>query len=283
MQFQRYNDVASFKSEVFDALLENEVENNLLISILSEHKARRATDWFMAAITDRGITILAALYTKPFNLLLYEAKPNRQDAVEHMAQEIRRAGVMPPGVLAECGLAKRFAEAYCTEGESRLHISMAIMRLDKLAEYKKSPGFCRTLDERDMFFVPFWEHAFSEDCRVQVFSIPESVERIRTRLGRGSHFIWEDGSPVSQAVHGRDTPNGAIINWVYTPPHFRGRGYATSVVAELSKELLDRGKRFCCLFADADNKTSREIYRKLGYYDVCNFEDIRFDTGHKIS
>jgi len=130
-----------------------------------------------------------------------------------------------------------------------------------------------------MFFVPYWEHAFSEDCRVHVFTIQENIDRIRKRLGKDSHFIWEDGQPVSQAVHGRDTPNGAIINWVYTPPHFRGRGYATSVVAELSRSLLDSGKSFCCLFADASNPISCELYRKLGFYDVCNFDEIRFDTG----
>jgi len=280
--FHRYTDVGYFKAEMLDALLENEVQNNLIISIILENKARYASDWLMAAVTDQRKAILVALYTKPFNLLLYEAESGRQDAVELMAQEIRRIGALPPGVLAERGLARRFAGAYCADWDKMPQLSMTLMRLDRLAEYEKAPGHCRTLEERDMFFTPYWERAFSEDCRVHVFSLPENVERIRTRLGKDTHYIWEDGTPVSQAVYGRETPNGAVINWVYTPPHIRGHGYATSVVAELSRDLLDRGKRFCCLFADADNPVSCELYHKLGYYDVCAFEEIRFDTGRKV-
>ena len=129
-----------------------------------------------------------------------------------------------------------------------------------------------------MSFTPSWEQAFCIDCHTPVFTLSENEERIRTRIGKDTHFIWEDGQPVSQAVYGRDTPNGAVVNWVYTPPQYRGHGYATSVVAELSKSLFDRGKLFCCLFADADNPASRSVYRKLGYYDVCEFEEILFDT-----
>ena len=282
MLFQRYNDAGSFKADMLDTLLGNEVQNNLILSILLENKARYASDWLMAAVTDHGSAVLVALYTKPFNLLLYEAESGRQDAVELLAREVRRAGASPPGVLAERDLARRFAGTFYADGDKVTQLSMTLMRLDKLAEYEKAPGYCRTLDERDMSFTPYWERAFSEDCRAHVFSLPENVERIRTRLGKDTHYIWENGAPVSQAVHGRDTPNGAVINWVYTPPHFRGKGYATSVVAELSRDLLDRGKRFCCLFADADNPVSCELYHKLGYYDVCAFEEIRFDTGRKV-
>ena len=278
MLFQLYEDIESFKANTFEALLEKEVQNNILLGVITDSKAKRATDSLMATVVDEGRVILAAFWSKPLNLLLYEAENCRFGGVELLAREILRLNVHLPGVLAERELARRFSGAYRTDGGSRPYLSLTLMRLDKLAKYKKASGFCRVLDERDMFFVPYWEHAFSEDCGVQVFSIPENVERIRTRIGNDTHYIWEDGVPVSQAVHGRDTPNGAVINWVYTPPHFRGRGYATSVVAELSRYLMDRGKRFCCLFADADNPASCRVYHKLGYTDVCEFEQIEFDA-----
>ena len=276
MQFHRYSDVETLKADIFDALLENETQNNLLLSIITDSKTIRATDALMATLTDQGRVVLAAFWAKPFNLLLYAPENSPEDCMEQFAHEILKFGIDMPGVLAERSLARRFVKSYCAGSGSRLHQSMTIMRLDRLAEYKKAPGFCRVLGESDMFFVPFWERAFSEDCRVQVFSIPENIKRVRSRLGKNTHFLWEDGAPVSQAVHGRDTPNGAVINWVYTPPHLRGRGYATSVVAELSKSLLDSGKRFCCLFADSENMTSRKIYQNLGYYDVCTFDEIHF-------
>lgn len=276
MDFQKYGDAEAFSSDVLGILLENEVQNNLLISILTDSKARYASDWLMATVADYSGIVLTALCTKPFNLLLYESGRASTDAMDLLAREIRRLGAGLPGVLAERSLARRFADAYLPGCPIEPRMSMIVMRLDSLAEHKVAPGSCRTLQERDMFFVPFWERSFSEDSKVQVFSIKDNVDRIRTRLGKNSHFIWEDGIPVSQAVNGRCTPNGAVINMVYTPPHYRGRGYATSVVAELAGSLLKRGHSFCCLFADAENPVSRELYRKLGFYDVYTFDDIRF-------
>jgi len=78
------------------------------------------------------------------------------------------------------------------------------------------------------------------------------------------------------AVSGRNTQNGAVVTNVYTPPHYRGKGYATSVVAQLSKDLLERGNKFCCLFADALNPISCGVYRKIGYKDVCVYDEIKF-------
>lgn len=49
-----------------------------------------------------------------------------------------------------------------------------------------------------------------------------------------------------------------------------------SVVAELSQILLDRGHRFCCLFADAKNTISCGIYRKIGYENQCIMDELKF-------
>jgi len=283
LEFRRYVDAEAFRADVLDMLLENETCNNLPISLLTDKKAKYATDWLMATIVDNGEITHAALCTKPFDLLLYESGSKKQDCLEQLAREIKRLGAKPPGVLAEQGLARRFANAYATDCRAVPEKSLIVMRLDKLEEHQKAPGFCRTLDKRDMYFIPYWERSFSEDCRTHVSSIPDTVERIAARLGKGAHFIWEDEMPVSQAVHGRSTLNGAVINMVYTPPQFRGKGYATSVVAELSGSLLSAGREFCCLFADTDNPVACRMYRKLGYYDVCTFNDIRFDTGRAMS
>ena len=59
------------------------------------------------------------------------------------------------------------------------------------------------------------------------------------------------------------------------------QGYASSVVAELSQALLNRGNKFCCLFADAENPISCGIYRKIGYYDLCVVDVIKFDKGER--
>jgi len=278
MQVRYYENVSSFNTDVFDILTENEIQNNLPIDLITGRKLGNAEGFLLATVRGNDGVALTAIYVKPFHLLLYETGNRRNDdAVRLFARELLRTGAVPAGVMAESTLARRFANEYRPAGDYRLHMSVAGMRLDKPVKYKNAPGFCRSLEARDLFFAPYWERAFSEDCRTTVFTITENSERLKTRLNKGTHYIWEDGTPVSQAVHGRDTPNGALINGVYTPPLFRGRGYASSVVATLSNALLERGKLFCCLLAEADNPSSYGMYRKLGYYDVCKLEDIRFE------
>ena len=284
LKFRRYFNIDAYKADVLDILLEDEVCNNLPVSIITESNVKKPADRFLAAVTDdSGMVVLTALCVKPFNLLLYEPVRRRQsDCVELLAGELKRIGYEPPGVFAVTKLARRFAEVYndvannCGGSDDRHTVTMLLMKLDKLAHYKRAPGVCRVLSPDDLSFIPSWEQAFCIDCNIPASTLSENEKRIRTRLGKDIHFIWEDGQPVSQAVYGRDTPNGAVVNWVYTPPEYRGRGYATSVVAELSKSLFDRGKLFCCLFADADNPVSCGLYRKLGYHDVCEFEQISF-------
>lgn len=276
MKLQRYESTASFGGDTLDILLRHEVQNNLPISFIGNNTAD-TTNWLMATIKDEaGSILLTAACTPPFNIVLYETDNKANDmAVSVLVNELNAMGFVPPGVLAEQNLARRFAEAYIGKNYNR-HMSMNIMRLDKVADITKAPGHCRTLREDDLFYTPYWERAFGEDCHVEVYDIPTHVEQLKKRLGRDTHYIWEDGCPVSQAVHGRSTKNGAVVNSVYTPPHYRGKGYASSVVAELSQALLERGNKFCCLFADAENPISCGIYRKIGYVDQCVFDELKF-------
>jgi len=294
MKFKRYTDVDEFQGAVLDVLLENEVENNLPVSILVDCSRENSKNWLMSTVTDDNDNILlVAICTKPFNIMLIDVGASGsvagasgsagdaqdiQSAVLFLADELKHIGFAPPGVIAKAELAQMFSKAYCgDEINSKHHMSMIIMKLDKLSDYKKAPGYCRVLCTEDLNFTPFWERDFSIECKIPVFDVGEYKNRIQTRLGRNIHYIWVDEVPVAQAVWGRTTPNSAAVSWVFTPPEHRGKGYATSVVAELSRSILKSGKTSCCLFADAANPVSTKIYRSIGYYDVCTVDEIKFD------
>jgi predicted GNAT family acetyltransferase len=82
--------------------------------------------------------------------------------------------------------------------------------------------------------------------------------------------IWEDGDPVCFAGYGGETPNGARIGPVYTPPEHRRRGYGSVLTADLSQRLLDEGRSYCFLYTDSANPTSNRIYQAIGYERVCD-------------
>ena len=52
---------------------------------------------------------------------------------------------------------------------------------------------------------------------------------------------------------------------VYTPPAWRGRGYAGAVTAAATRAAYAAGARHVCLFTDAANPTANGVYERLGY------------------
>ena len=118
-----------------------------------------------------------------------------------------------------------------------------------------------------------WHGSFLEETGLPVGA---SRHRIEQLVKEGSFYLWEDGKTRSMAATPAETPTGARVGYVYTPPLFRGRGYASICVAQLSQLLLDQGRRFCCLFADLANPASNSIYERLGYEPVGDVAHFNF-------
>jgi predicted GNAT family acetyltransferase len=99
--------------------------------------------------------------------------------------------------------------------------------------------------------------------------VAETVDDSLAGVGRRI-FLWEDAEPVSLVGVGGATPNGIRIGPVYTPPRFRGHGYASALTATVSQAMLDEGRRFCFLYTDLANPTSNKIYQAIGYKPVTD-------------
>jgi predicted GNAT family acetyltransferase len=67
------------------------------------------------------------------------------------------------------------------------------------------------------------------------------------------------------------------IGPVYTPPDYRGRGYASACTAALSQQMLYAGYQYCFLYTDLSNPTSNRIYQNIGYELVCDIDSYRFE------
>ena len=281
MKFNLYNDINKYTDDVIDILIQNEIQNNLLISnCLRGKEGEDASKWFIATVNGRdGVPKLIALMTPPHNVVLYELDNNPNDkAIDLLVHEAVARGVRIPGVLAEKSLACRFADRYTSAGGSIKEDGkkMRIYRLDKVNEISFSSGRLRPAHQNDMYFLPYWNIAFSLDCGIEKLEVLNSVKKVNRLLNDNTLYVWEDCFPVSQAAMGRKTLNGAVVNAVYTPPHYRGKGYATSCVASLSQHLLDSGFKFCSLFTDLANPVSNSIYMKMGYKPVCDYDEYKF-------
>lgn len=142
-----------------------------------------------------------------------------------------------------------------------------IYRLAAVSPPAHVPGELRGAQVTDRDHLVEWTEGFGRDVGD---NFPRSAAEaiVDGHLAGGTLFVWEDGRAVSMAAAARETPNGVIVNLVYTPTELRGRGYASACVAAMSRRLLAGGKRWCFLYTDLANPTTNYIYQQIGYRPV---------------
>lgn len=293
MQFNRYADVHAFYKDVHDVLKRHEAQNLIpLGNLIIGHEGRDKTEWrdpanwLMATVSDeRGIR-LTALMTPPHNLTLYATDNTIDpDAIQCLIDGLE--GWEIPGVMTEKALAEQFARAYAGR-KGWTWYTMMDQRIYELTEVNpaiRKIGTLRRLDEKDLHFFPYWAEAFYAAGRKHDnanMAIPQDAEHYLYRIASGKLYILEDGGvPVSMAGFTRELPTSIGVAFVYTPPYFRRKGYATSVVAQISQLALDQGYERCVLYTDLANPTSNSIYQKIGYRPVCDSLQLAFAKGEE--
>ena len=222
--------------------------------------------WFCSINTENTVNAVA-IRTPPHMVILAHLSGDIDIAAETLVGAVSN---YIPGVIGDKELTDLFAKRWCEKFGVTIRDTMAqrIYRLDKVNDIQPAPGRFRAATMADKDLVLKWFHAFHIDIGAEARGEP--MNDITPGIERGWVFVWEDGEPVSTALKTRPTENGMSVGGVYTPPELRGKGYATSCVAELSRHILQSGKKFCTLYTNLANPTSNQIYMKMGYKPVCD-------------
>ncbi|MCI0435180.1 MAG: GNAT family N-acetyltransferase [Gemmatimonadetes bacterium] len=199
------------------------------------------------------------------------------DAIPLLAEDIGSVFPALPAVLGPAPETSAFAALWAEGHGVRASAGQRqrIYQLERLVPPSRpARGALRLAQRADRSLVAEWIGAFSAEVGThEVNSDVLAADRIAAK----SMFLWIDGDPVSLAGWTGRSPNGIRVGPVYTPPQFRGRGYASAAVAAVTRRALDGGVRFCFLYTDLANPTSNAIYQRLGYEPVCDVMDWRFD------
>jgi uncharacterized protein len=285
MEVMVFDDPERWLLAVEPFLLEHEARHDLALGIadtLIRHPTVYPTK-HLWSVERAGRVIGAALQTPPHNLAL--ARPADDDVLGVLADAIHGGAIHLPGVVGadpECG---RFADAWsqATAARVRWVMGQGVYTLREVAALPPAPGGARKADRpEDLELILTWLGAFDDE--VVPPEIGGDAEQRRRRAATifasdvGGFWLWEDGRPVAMTGVGSFTRNGARIGPVYTPPDARGRGYATSLVADVSRRQLADGRSFCFLHTDIANPTSNAIYRRIGYEHVCDSAVLAFDA-----
>ncbi|HYD17103.1 MAG TPA: GNAT family N-acetyltransferase [Patescibacteria group bacterium] len=263
-------DPAQFLQQHAGYLEQREAEHNLILSLAraAEQKQKRgeAIDIRFATLANDDGLVCAAVQTPPHNLVISRAT---MPEIEPLADALAEHGDQFPGIVGPAGEASTFSDRWTAKtGQATVeYMDQIIYSLKQVVLPPMAEGKMRLATQAEEAQIAAWIFSFSRDALPKAEQVTQAAaaKKAAELIEAQRLMVWDvKGTPVAQAaVSG--TANVARISMVYTPPEARGHGYASAVVAEISQQQLDAGKKMCCLYADARNPVSNSIYRKIGY------------------
>jgi uncharacterized protein len=274
---------------VFDArvrpLLEGHIENNVPATVLLgtlQGQFQSAPALLAVGVDDDGTVAAAALRTPPWLMLCTGI--GADDARTLLDLWLAHDPDLP-GISGLRATARTIAADWTrrTGGTARTRTAMAIHSLATVVDPPRpGPGRLVTATASDRDLALAWWTAFVAETD-GIDAGPEArAATVDFRLGQGHLFLWEDeGRPVSTVAINPPVAGVIRIGPVYTPPDKRGRGYASSAVAAVSRRGLDGGAHSCMLYTDLANPTSNKIYADVGYRRIAEWEERVFMPRHR--
>jgi predicted GNAT family acetyltransferase len=274
----RHEDHARFAERARLFLMRDECGHCFILGMISAPDTHAASTlprpgrlWM--TLESDGEVIGAAAQTRPIALAVTRLPA---DALESLAGVLANLNWPGRGFIGPVEAVDPLADLWARRSGRlmRVHVSLRLFALTAVVPPAPASGRMIPAPLEQLDLIARWHDEFTR-------SVGEPVEDPRRRaqqlLDEQRLFAWEEGGRLcSVAAFAGATPNGIRINHVYTPLEFRGRGYASNLVASLSQHLLDGGRTFCSLFTDLANPTSNKIYQQIGYLPVVDFRHWEF-------
>jgi GNAT superfamily N-acetyltransferase len=216
---------------------------------------------------------LVALQTLKDKMIVTRGTPPAMECLADALASRRWAGSSLIGVTPSIeALVDRYANL--SRRQRSLAIRLRVFQLQRVVRPKPVGGAMRACWRDDRQVLARYIAGF--ETEIGEASQENALARADRLIADGRLYVWADPKPVAMAAWAGPTPNGVRVNWVYTTPGRRGKGYASNLVAHLTQRLLDQGRKYCFLFTDQANPTSNSIYQKIGYRPVSDSERWEF-------
>lgn len=268
-----------FVANVIPALSQREAENNLPFGIAMRLAAGQLDSAGAVLLSvESGTTIVAgAVWTPPRDIVVtrLSAPAARVIADHFMTSPVPIGGAAGPDSSGR-ELAELIAQSRGQHVELRMR--QRVYELTALTPVPEPSGEARLASLEEQSFVAQCYDEFVAETGI--VSASDSRSWAEAEIKAGSAYLWDHAGPRALACISRETPSGRCVGPVYTPPPFRRRGYATSLVAEIARQILKSGKRFACLFTDDANPTPNHIYQMIGFHEVCRFDSYKIEARH---
>lgn len=279
VRLDRFESVDAFLRAAGPFLRAREAQHCLILGISANLRTRPADapdePPYLATVREGRQVVLVAFQTPPWQMLLSEI--DDPEALGVIVAD--RMGTPLPAIVGPAEHVGTFARLWskATGVDHRLGFRERIFRLRRVVPPRPATGALRVAGPGDRELLAEWLVAFAAEALGEdVPAVVSQVERWLEAPDGRTMCLWDDGAAVSMCGITGPTPSGIRIGPVYTPPAFRGRGYASNLVAAASQRELDAGRRACFLLTDLANRTSNHIYEAIGYEPVRDVDQYRF-------
>jgi len=273
MRFTRYPTAAAFSDDVLAVLNTHEIQNNLIYRNIGDGNV-------MLSVKDDGDRVLlVAARTPPHPMVMYERdNMHSEQTAEFFAKSLHEHDIDMDFFMTNSELAQSIVRYYgAATGKRFENCQRLVLSVTDHAAKPKKParGKLRLATEADLHFLPYWCADFSVACAIGAYDLQNGLESARRLIQDEQLYLWEDNVPVSMAASHRKVTGCRFVGYVYTPPQFRGNGYASACVYTLTRRLLNKKYPRCALYIDCANPISNDIYEKIGYQPTGYVEQYK--------
>jgi GNAT superfamily N-acetyltransferase len=280
MRWELEPDLGAFAARV-QPLLEAHIENNVVATVLAgtvQGQFRMSPPVLAVGVDGGGAVAAAALRTAPWPMLCTPIDPDDADSLVELwlANDPELNGI---NALLETARSVAVAWSRRRGGSEHCRTAMAMHSLTSVVDPPRpGPGRLVTATEADRDLAVRWWDDFVAEADVIDAGADARAATVDFRISEGHLFLWHDeGRPVSMVSTNPAVAGVVRIGPVYTPPKARRRGYASSAVADVSREALGTGAHTCMLYTDLNNPTSNKIYADVGYRRIAEWEERVFE------
>jgi GNAT superfamily N-acetyltransferase len=243
-----------------DFLIDDPIGNNLILTLLAARISHPQPGRYWVARASGGVLGMAlqSPHAYAVNVVATDVR-----AAGELADGIAAADFVLPGVSGEARIAARFAGQWaerrktpaCPTGGQRIYDVRVIQEGALLS------GAMRRAGHADQPRLCEWVGAF----QAETGGAGDVSAFVRQRVSAGEIWLWDDDGACCMAAATSPAEGVSRVQYVYTPPTRRRKGYAEALVRSLTRHLLDVGLQ-PILFTDLGNPTSNAIYRRIGYH-----------------
>lgn len=106
---------------------------------------------------------------------------------------------------------------------------------------------------------------------------------VEHRIDNGRTYAWFDWHRrlLFKADVSAQSPWGAQISGVYTPPSLRGQGIATRAMHDVCDALFERGFPRVTLYVNRTNQAARRVYDKVGFRYHADYQTVFVESASR--